>query len=81
MLSSNYSTMRSMYGTRQDITEFRFEVCTGDRYASVCDIGWDDADATVVCYELGYYDASKEQLYTIMNKSIAGAGYYVSHIY
>ena len=49
-----------MYGTNQIIAEFRFEVCTGDRYASVCDIGWDDADAAVVCYELGYSDASKD---------------------
>lgn len=49
-----------MYGTNQIIAEFRFEVCTGDRYASVCDIGWDDADAAVICYELGYPDASKD---------------------
>jgi hypothetical protein len=52
--------MRSMYGTNQAIAEFRFEVCTGDRYASICDVGWDDNDAAVICYVLGYSDASKE---------------------
>ena len=51
--------MRSIYGTYQTTAEFRFEVCVGDQFASVCDVGWDDRDAAVVCTELGYSDASK----------------------
>lgn len=59
-LSANYSSIRSMYGTFQTIAEFRFEVCTGDQYASICDVGWDDTDAAVICYVLGYPDSSKD---------------------
>ena len=59
-LSANYSSIRSMYGTFQTVAEFRFEVCTGDQYASICDVGWDDTDAAVICYVLGYSDSSKD---------------------
>lgn len=45
-----------MYGTYQRSTAYRFEVCTGDQYASVCDVGWDDRDAEVVCRDLGFFD-------------------------
>ena len=57
---TNYSSIRSMYGTFQSVVEFRFEVCIGGRFTSVCDIGWDDLDAAVVCRELrDYLDGSK----------------------
>ena len=30
----------------------RVEVCVDDRWSTVCDNHWDDADATVVCKKL-----------------------------
>ena len=30
------------------------EICSGRNWASVCDNHWDNLDAGVVCYELGY---------------------------
>ena len=35
--------------------EGRVEACVNNRWRSICDIGWDDVDASVVCRSIGFF--------------------------
>ena len=47
-----YGDVRLVNGSNQ--YEGRVEVCINDQWGTVCDEGWDGAEATVICRTLGY---------------------------
>ena len=42
----------------------RVEICLNNTWSIVCDSGWDDMDATVVCRQLGYSVAGRPTTHT-----------------
>ena len=44
----------STTGNFLSIIELTFQVCSSGLYGNVCNIGWDDSDAAVVCRYQGY---------------------------
>ena len=57
--SCNHGDLKLMGG--EDDWEGRVEVCFGGRWGTVCDDGWDGAEASVVCRQLGFSPEGEQQ--------------------
>ena len=42
------------YFIKDELARGRIEVCVGGRYGTISDTNWDNEDASVVCFQLGF---------------------------
>ena len=60
-----YGDVRLVDGSNQ--YEGRVEVCINDQWGTVCDNSWGNADASIVCKQLGYaYTAGMAKPYPLI---------------
>ena len=43
--------------------EGRVEVCVNNQWGGICDVGWDDVDAAVVCRSIQFYEGKSVKSY------------------
>lgn len=46
----------------QLINQGRVEICVGNAWSAICQSGWDDDDARVVCRQLGFSVIGKDTI-------------------
>ena len=63
--------MRLVDGDNYNATAGRVEYCIGGRWGTVCNRSWSEADATVVCQQLGLNTFGKAMpfIYHVAHKS------------
>ena len=59
-------------------SEGRVEICYAGIWGSVCDSGWDNFDAAIICMQLGFQGASTSHKSCITTKYIIIIVYYHS---
>lgn len=50
--------------------EGRVEICVNNQFGTICDDSWDNLDAAVICGQLGFSRASKQQHCCMINACV-----------